>query len=309
MDQGLHAPPASLALPWLADLVGPQGREVVARDCGSAPALALAAVSRGVGCRRELARSLGQGEALGVDLVHAAVNTLLASGALPHIAAMHVQAPRASALAEAITAGIARACRAHDLAIVVGSAVQVEAPEELGIVLTGGIVAPSPTNLAAEDVVLALRGSGPSDGDLDALLARARGLGLTLADRLANGDTVGRTLVAARKSHFSLLQQPLRERWPGRVIAVGDRGLAAAASAALPTGLRVDWSFAGWQPPAPFAEWFQDRGEVVQAAASSSFGCGMMVVVSVAEAPRWQRLCAAWNEPATVLGQIVAAQA
>ncbi|MBL8728922.1 MAG: hypothetical protein JNM25_10865 [Planctomycetes bacterium] len=276
---------------------------------GAAAAMApgLAVVAQRIGCRRDLAQELGCGESLGVDLAHAAVNTLLACGALPQVAALHVVAPADAELPIAIVAGITNACRAHGVPIVLPLAAASGGHEHIGLVLTGTVLGKPRAAGAPGDVVLALRGRGATDSDLATMLARADELGCTLGDRLANGDTVGATLLAPRPSQVGVVQQPLREQWPAQLLAVDGQALVPTLRRALPANVDVEWTFAGWRPPAPFAEWFPGPDGARRAAETTSFGCSMLVLATEAEATRWVKLCTAWNEPATPIGRLVAA--
>ncbi|HEX5050695.1 MAG TPA: AIR synthase related protein [Planctomycetota bacterium] len=302
----VHSQSPFVALPWLAELMPAAAGELVV--AGSERALGLATVTRRLGCRLALAHELGRGDALGIDMVHGAINALLARGALPQCAAVSVLSAPDSELAQAVTAGVASACRAHEVPIAVPAAGRSD-DLQVGLVLSGAIIAAADAAPVPGDVVLALRGRGPIDADLAALQLRAHELGLGMQQPLADGEALGACLTMARPSHFSVLQQPLRERWPARVLDVDEHGLERTLRAALPAGVDVVWDFAGWQPPAPFAQWFAEPEAAMAAAAAGSFGCGMLVLVNEAEAPRWLKLCSAWNEPATAIGRLVAASA
>lgn len=297
---------------WLADLL--PRRDAAARPLDERNTHALAAVLRSPGPRVALARAFDGGEATGVDLVHAACQQLLALGALPSLATLQVTADEGDAFAESAVVGVLRACRAHGIELLAGGGgpggadgAGGVAPFGLALSLFGPAVGTTSHRPAPGDVVLALRGAGPGDGDLAPLEAHAARLGITLASALPDGELLGAVLVAARRSHVDVVQRPLRERWPCRLAAVGDVGLGAAIAAMLPAGCGVVWDFVGWSPPEPFRRWWPDAERLTAAAAHTSCGVGMLVCCAPAEAERWQRLCAAWNEPATPIARIVAA--
>src|SRR5687767_1326073 len=75
----------------------------------------------GAGRRLAAAAAVGadDGEPLGVDLVHAAVNELLAQRAWPQAVVASVAAPPGGGLAVAVVAGIVRACCSHGLELTV----------------------------------------------------------------------------------------------------------------------------------------------------------------------------------------------
>lgn len=286
-------------LPWLAELGVPPGRPA------PAGASEVAVAARSLGARQELARQLGHGETLGVDMVQAAVDELLAAGALPARGALHLVARAESGFAADVVAGVARACRAHGALLVVAAATLGEV-ERIDVQLSGALVAPASTAPPIPgEVVVALRARGPTDGDLPRLLRHATGLGLGLGDLLASGDTVGTALLAARGSHLAMLHDPLAQGWPGRRIAVGDQSLAAALTCGSMREVAVAWDFTTVRPPAPFAEWFPPP-QLEAMAACTSCGCGFLVVAAESDAARWLQHCADWNEPAARIGRIVA---
>lgn len=285
-------------LPWLAEFgLDPSGSVPAA---GITPLLATA--MRRLGPRVELARALDGGEALGVDMVHAAVNELLAQHALPQHATISVVGEAGGGLTGAIVDGALRALRGHGVPIVVPVAATA-AREQVGLCLVGSALS-APRAAAVGDVVLALRSTGPTDGDFGFLSRTAQHRGLDFAQRLANGDRVGQALLAPRASHCSVMHEGLRQGWRFTGCAV-EGPLAAAVARVLPAEAAVAWDFAAWRPPSPFDAWF-DGASMHDAAAQSSVGVSFLMVVAAADAERWSAHFAAWGEPATVIGRVVA---
>jgi len=286
-------------LPWLADLgVASSGRAAAA---GASHVLATAL--RRPGARVALARTHDGAESIGVDLVHAAVNELLAQHALPQFATLAVAAPPDDAFVPGLAAGVLRACRGHGVPVAVPVAAAA-ASAQLGLTLAGtplGALMPRP---AVGDVVLALRSTGPTDGDFAALAAHAAAHGIDWSERLPNGDTVARAVLAPRASHASVLHEALRQGWPFFGVAI-EGSLQASLRAALPRDVDVALDLASWRPPAPFAAWFPPAVRAA-GAATCSLGCSMVVIVAEREVARCSEHFAAWNEPATPIGRIVA---
>lgn len=290
------SPAWSSDLPWLAELCLAAG-PAAGGD---------AKVLRTLGAREGLARQFGHGQALGVDMVQAAVDDLLAAGALPQRASLQVVARAEGGFVADVTAGVARACRAHGALLVVAAAALGE-PERVEVQLAGALCTPAAAAPPVPgDVVVALRARGPTDGDLPFLLARAQQLGRGPADRLVGGETVAEALLAPRGAHLAMLHDPLTQGWPGVRRAVDDGTLAAAVVGCLPPDCTVAWDFAAWRPPAPFRELLPDVAALEGAVAHGSCGCGFVVVAAESHAERWLQHCAAWNEPATRIGRIVA---
>lgn len=285
-------------LPWLAEFA-------LGRRDGSVPAASrsLVASVRRLGARRDLAMQCGCIEEPGIDMVHAAVNELLAQRALPQRASLSVAAPREGGLAASMVAGVVRACRAHGIELAVPLAT-VAATPQIGLGVYGAIESANAHVPAAGDLVLALRRRGPGDGDIEVLSTKAARLGLSLSSLLANGDGVARALVTPRGSHMSVLHDPLRQGWSFFACDIGDAPLVAKVRERLPVGLDVRWDFSAWNPPAPFAEWFPGADEQRAAASVCSAGCGMVVVTSPSDATKWLQWFAAWNEAATPIGTI-----
>ncbi|HEX6813597.1 MAG TPA: AIR synthase-related protein [Planctomycetota bacterium] len=290
---------------WLADLVPAplQGSGIGALQGGPVQALALAV--RGLGRRRELARRRGLGTSLGIDMVNAAVAELLARGALPRAAALHVEAADDAALAEGAVAGIVRGCRAHGVEIACGEASVAPDTEHVSLVLVGGVIAAASTP-APGWVVLALRRNGLCDVDFEWAWRRLQQLELDLEQPLPAGDRLGDALLAPQACCLDVLRDPLRQGWPVRLVAVGEGGLAGSLAAALPAGVGAELDLTAWPAPEPFPQLLARGAGMGAAASACSLGCPMLVVVPAADATRWLEHTRAWNEPAHRIGELQA---
>lgn len=285
------------ALRWLADLVSQTGPP----PGNLRPANAIVAARR-IGAKLTLALQFENVEAVGIDMVHAAVNELAVMHAMPIATSLAVTGHAAGGVAETVVAGIARACRAHDLPIEVRLAEEA-ADEAVVVEVAGEVIGPPPIELQAGDSVLALRGTGPTEGDQRFLLGVAAERAIDLGSTL-KGESLARTLTAPRASHLSLLHEPLRTAWPFVGAAIDEGGLIGSVQAILPPGLGVRWNLDTLRMPSPFADWFVEPERRLAAARSCSLGHDLVVVVHGEDRARWLALCAAWGEPASVLGSV-----
>lgn len=288
---------------WLGDLLPAPLQPGKACPLAGEPVPSLALASRAIGRRRELARERGLAVALGVDMIHAAVDALLARMALPRAVALDVLAADDSALAEGVVAGIVRGGHAHDLELACGQARAATGLEHVALTLAGGVIAhamtPEPGN-----VVLALRGQGPCDSDFEWTVERQRQLGLDPEQSLPGGDRLADALLVPQASFFSVLRDPLRQRWPARLLVVADGGLTGSLAAALPAGVGAGLDLRAWRPPPPFPQLLADGIRLSAAAAACSVGCGMLVLVPERDVDRWLGHTRAWNEPAEPIGRL-----
>jgi phosphoribosylformylglycinamidine cyclo-ligase len=269
----------------------------------AARSTSLAVAARQLGAKRELARELGRPETPGVDLVHRAVNDLLALRAFPRTASLHLMAPAESGFVESVVAGVVRACRGHDVALAGACVSAANEGEHVSISLAGEVVAGAPPP-AAGGVIVGLRASAPTDEDLPWIQARLADLQLGLGDRLPSGDTVAQSLLATQKSHFSVLRQPLLEGWCAALAPVGEGGLAQAVRSLLPAGCDAVLEAGSWQPPALLERLLAGR-PVAASAPACSCGLGMLALAPAAAAKDLLAHIGAWNEPAWQIGELV----
>jgi len=148
--------------------------------------------------------------------------------------------------------------------------------------------------------VLALRGTGPSDRDHEVLLEATHDRCLLLESRLPNGETLGHALIAPRASHDSVLHDPINLGWPFAAAPVEGGGLLARVRALLPATLDVRFNLAALQPLSPFPECSARNAN------ECSLGHDFVVVVHANDATQFERHFAAWGEPATRIGVVVA---
>jgi len=285
-----------MALRWLADLVQPSVQPPMQPPAPAGAPVVVAA--RRLGAKLALALQLDQVEVVGIDMVNAAMNEQLSLHALPQAAALRVEGREDDGFAESVVAGIARACRAHDLPLTVQLAV-CSNDEDVGIVLSG-VVRPSPRfEPVAGDVVLALRGTGPTDRDHELMVEATRRRGLPFDARLPSGETLGDALIAPRRSHDSVLHQPITLGWPFAATTVENGGISERVLALLPKTLDVEWNLEALVPLPPYA------ASPDETAHTCSLGHDFVVVVHAADARHFEEHFADWAEPATRIGVVV----
>jgi len=261
------------------------------------PALVLS--TDGVGTKVLVALEAGRFDTVGEDLVNHSVNDILVHGARP-IAFMDYIAGSALTVEQiaGIVEGIARACRAHGMALAGGETAQMPGLYQPGHYdLAGTII-----GVVEEDE--ALHGDKIRPGDL--LLAYAStGLhtnGYTLARRIIfdtlklstrdplpeTGQSVADALLAVHKSYFKAVF-PVLQHIHGLAHITGG-GIPGNLVRILPTGCEAVVQQGSWTLP-PLFRLLQDAGKVSPAEMHDVFnlGVGMIAVlppgqVSAAEA-------------------------
>jgi phosphoribosylformylglycinamidine cyclo-ligase len=261
------------------------------------PALVLS--TDGVGTKVLVALEAGRFDTVGEDLVNHSVNDILVHAARP-IAFMDYIAGSALTVEQiaGIVEGIARACRAHEMALAGGETAQMPGLYQPGHYdLAGTII-----GVVEEDE--ALHGDKIRPGDL--LLAYAStGLhtnGYTLARRIIfdtlklstrdplpeTGQSVADALLAVHKSYFKAVF-PVLQHIHGLAHITGG-GIPGNLVRILPTGCEAVVQQGSWTLP-PLFRLLQDAGKVSPAEMHDVFnlGVGMIAVlppgqVSAAEA-------------------------
>ncbi|HSE69034.1 MAG TPA: phosphoribosylformylglycinamidine cyclo-ligase [Gemmatimonadales bacterium] len=252
----------------------------------------------GVGTKVLVALEAGRFDTVGEDLVNHSVNDILVHGARP-IAFMDYIAGSALTVEQiaGIVEGIARACRAHGMALAGGETAQMPGLYQPGHYdLAGTII-----GVVEEDE--ALHGDKIRPGDV--LLAYAStGLhtnGYTLARRIifetlklstrddlpGTGQSVGDALLAVHKSYFKAVF-PVLQHIHGLAHITGG-GIPGNLVRILPTGCEAVVQQRSWTLP-PVFRLLQDAGKVSSTEMQDVFnlGVGMIAVlpsdeVSVAE--------------------------
>jgi len=279
------------------------------------PALVMS--TDGVGTKVLVALAARRYDTVGEDLVNHSVNDILVHGArgiafMDYIAGAGLGVEELAGIVE----GVARACRAHDMALAGGETAQMPGLYAEGhFDLAGTIV-----GIVEEDE--ALHGDKVRPGD--ALLAYAStGLhtnGYTLArriifDRLALGldDRLGETgssvedaLLAVHRSYAPVIL-PALARVHGLAHITGG-GISGNLARILPTGTAAVIDGDSWTIP-PLFQFLQDAGEVAPAEMRDVFnlGVGLIAAVSPTDVSAVQAVAAGGDVRTWVIGEIIAA--
>ncbi len=276
--------------------------------------------TRATGAKRRFARWCGDFASLGVDLVHACVNDVLAAGAFPRafVPTFVGGTPSDDERTDAL-AGVARGCRANDVALLGNDAPDAgnDAGSDWDLCGTLLGVATEPRVLAkgllaAGDRLVGLVASGlHSAGFLGAMDAVRGRLGLELGGALAGtGTTVERALLAVHKSYYGIFEGPIAEGWLHGLVPVVEGGLLGSLERATPAGLGVEVEMGSWEVPGLF-ETLRSALALDDQALVRAFnaGIGLVAVVPPERAEDLDKILNAWNEPHWGIGRVVEAPA
>jgi phosphoribosylformylglycinamidine cyclo-ligase len=272
----------------------------------------------GVGTKLLVALRAGRHDSVGEDLVNHCVNDILVHGARPigfldYIAGSHVPAATVTAL----VAGVARACRAHDMALLGGETAELPDLYEPGHYdLAGTIV-----GVVSEGQ--ALHGDRVRVGDLLVGYASS-GLhtnGYSLARRIVFeeqrlgledevdelGGRVGDVLLAVHRSYWHAMA-PVLDRLHAAAHITGG-GIPGNLVRVLPAGCAALVRRETWPVPAVF-EFLKRRGGISDEEMVRVFNLGIgMIAIAPPEAVEAVRAAAARVGVATwVIGEIQSGQ-
>jgi phosphoribosylformylglycinamidine cyclo-ligase len=257
----------------------------------------LAASTDGVGTKLRLAAIMDRYDTVGEDLVNHCVNDVFTSGAAPlffldYIGSSGLDDEQKLRLVE----GMARACAAHDCALIGGETADMPGIYAAGdFDLVGFMVGAverdaviDGSRISAGDALIALASDGLHTNGYS-LVRRVFGIGVggdTAADRAVLEEwheeldtTLGDALLAVHRSYFHALT-PALSRLRGIAHITGG-GLIDNVPRVLPAGLGARIDRASWEVPALF-RLIQRRGELSDAEMFHAFNMGLGVVVAVA---------------------------
>ncbi len=240
----------------------------------------------GVGTKVLVAIQAGRLDTVGEDLVNHSVNDILVHGARPIAFMDYVAGAGVGPVAlAAIVEGIARACRAHGMALAGGETAQMPGLYQPGhFDLAGTIVgvveedeALHGDRIAPGDVLLAYASTGLHTNGYS--LARQivfERMGLGAHDRLGDLGTVADVLLAVHRSYAPCLA-PVLQRAHGLAHITGG-GIAGNLVRVLPEGCEALVDPDSWDPPALF--WLlQDAGQVSNQEMRDVFNLGVGLIV------------------------------
>jgi phosphoribosylaminoimidazole synthetase len=269
----------------------------------------------GVGTKTMVASALSSYHTLGQDIVNHCINDILVQGAEPLFFLDYVASPALDpqAIAE-VVGGVAAACREAGCAILGGETAEmpgVYAPGELDIAGTiVGVVEHDEiidgTRIQPGDVLLGLASSGLHTNGYSlvrSIFGRER-YGEYVADL---GRTIGEALVTPHRSYLPTVKH-LRTQVDVKGLAhLTGGGFVDNIPRILPPGLGAVVNRDAWQVP-PLFQLIEREGQVPHDEMFRVFnmGIGMVVVVAPEDVTAAQAAC---NEPAPVIGHVVATSA
>ena len=273
----------------------------------------LVASTDGVGTKVRLAAQAGRYAGIGHDIVNHCVNDILVQGARPLFFLDYIASSRLDPQqVAAVVGGMAEACRAAGCALLGGETAEmpgVYAPGEFDVVGTVvGLVERAASlpraDLAAGDVIIGLRSSGPHTNGYSLIRRIIAGLpldqimpelGLSLAD----------ALLAPHRSYLPLLGPGLAHAGSPIKALVHLTGGAFLENIPriLPEGLQAMIQLGAWPVP-PLFQMLQARGQVAIDEMHRVFnmGLGMLVVMAPSEAAAWRD---ALGEETWVIGELM----
>jgi phosphoribosylformylglycinamidine cyclo-ligase len=268
----------------------------------------------GVGTKVLVALQAGRYDTVGEDLVNHSVNDILVHGATP-LAFMDYIAGSGLGIEQiaAIVEGIARGCRAHDMALAGGETAQMPGLYRPGTYdLAGTIV-----GIVEEDA--ALHGERIVPGDLllgyastglhtnGYTLARRivfERMGLSIEDRLdESGVGVAEALLAVHRSYFRSVM-PIVPRLHGLAHITGG-GIPGNLVRTLPAGCEAVVNSDAWELPPLFLT-LQQAGRVSTEEMRSVFnlGVGLIAVLPPDAVPAVQAAAAADGVVTWLMGEV-----
>jgi phosphoribosylformylglycinamidine cyclo-ligase len=268
----------------------------------------------GVGTKVLVALMAGRFDTVGEDLVNHSVNDILVHGAMP-IAFMDYIAGAGLSIEQIadIVAGIARGCRAHDMALAGGETAQMpglyrDGTYDLAGTIVGVVEAERAIHgdhIAPGDVLLGYASSGLHTNGYT-LVRRVvfDRLGLGLDDELGQtGATVGDALLAVHRSYYRSVF-PVLDRMHGLAHITGG-GIPGNLVRILPQACMATVDPTSWELP-PLFRALQQAGQISFQEMRDVFnlGVGLIAVLPPEAVGAAQSAASADGVPTWVMGEI-----
>jgi len=268
----------------------------------------------GVGTKVLVALEAQRFDTVGEDLVNHSVNDILVHGARPiafmdYIAGSGLEVEQIAGIVE----GIARACRAHDIALAGGETAQMPGLYRPGTYdLAGTIIGVVEEDRAIHgqaivpgDLLLGYASSGlHTNGYTLARRIIFERMGLKVTDRLAEtGRTVADALLAVHRSYYRSIT-PVLDRLHGLAHITGG-GISGNLVRILPQDCRATVDPDSWELP-PLFSTLQQAGQISTREMRDVFnlGVGLVAVLPPDAVPAAQAAAAADGVTAWVMGEI-----
>lgn len=271
----------------------------------------------GVGTKVLVAQQAGRYDTVGEDLVNHSVNDILVHGARPIAFMDYIAGHRLPVeMIAGVVEGIARACRAHGMALAGGETAQMpgvyaEGTFDLAGTIIGVVEADAALHgdaIAPGDVLVALASTGlHTNGYTLARHVLQQRMGLALDAPVPGADgTLADLLLAVHRSYVPALA-PVLDRVHGLAHITGG-GIAGNLVRVLPEGVEAIVDPASWEWPALFRA-IAEGGSVSREEMRDVFnlGVGMIAVVPPEAEAAVHDAARAAAVPAWRLGEVRAA--
>jgi phosphoribosylformylglycinamidine cyclo-ligase len=278
----------------------------------------LVATTDGVGTKLEIAVAVGKHDTIGQDLVAMCVNDLIVQGAEPlFFLDYFATGVLDRAVAEAVVAGIARACRETRCALIGGETAEMPglyppghydlAGFAVGAVERGQVL-PRTNDLKPGDVLIGLASSGIHSNGFSLVRRLIADHRLALGGPAPFGSnlSLGEALLTPTRLYVRAV---LALAKAGRIKALAHitgGGLTENVPRVLRQGLCARFDLARWERPGVFG-WLRELGNIADEEMLRTFNCGLGLVI-VAARESADRLCAdleAAGEMPFIVGSLV----
>ena len=276
------------------------------------------AATDGVGTKLRIAIETGRHDHIGQDLVAMCANDLIVHGGEPLFFLDYFASGRLEpSVAEAVVAGIARACKAAGCALIGGETAEMPGMYAAGDYDLAGFVVGAVerdayidgSKVSAGDIVLGLPSSGVHSNGFSLVRKVVSDLGLSWSDSapFASDLSLGEALLEPTRLYIAQALSAAKTGGVHAIAHITGGGLPGNLPRVLPDGLGIGLDADAWPLP-PVFQWLQQAGEIDVAEMLKTFNCGIglvLVVAPEAEAEVRAALAAAGEQQVFRLGTVV----
>lgn len=252
----------------------------------------LVATTDGVGTKLEIAVETGKHDTIGQDLVAMCVNDLIVQGAEPLFFLDYFATGALDrGVAETIVAGIARACRETNCALIGGETAEMPglyAPGHYDLAgfavgaVERGKVLPRMQDLRAGDVLIGVASSGVHSNGFSLVRRLVADNGFSMSGPCPFGanTSLGEALLTPTRLYVRSILPLARA---GRIKALAHitgGGLTENVPRVLRDGLAARFDLHSWERPSVF-RWLQEIGDIADEEMLRTFNCGLGLVLVV----------------------------
>ncbi|KAF6118750.1 phosphoribosylglycinamide formyltransferase, phosphoribosylglycinamide synthetase, phosphoribosylaminoimidazole synthetase [Phyllostomus discolor] len=253
----------------------------------------LACGTDGVGTKLKIAQQCNKHDTVGQDLVAMCVNDILAQGAEPLFFLDYFSCGRLDlGTAEAVVAGIAKACVQAGCALLGGETAEMPDMYPPGEYDLAGFAVgamerdqqlPRLESIEEGDVVIGVASSGLHSNGFSLVRKVVAKSSLQYSSPAPDGcgsQTLGDLLLTPTRIYSRSLLPILRSGHVKALAHITGGGLLENIPRVLPQGLGVDLDARSWRIPAVFS-WLQQQGHLSEEEMARTFNCGVGVALVV----------------------------